>query len=100
MNYYLREINRSFADFVLLGILEDKTVPGIGESHEGLALAHGCSTLDGIRWREGDGRQLNGDEFESRHLGKCKLIKEEEAQRVIIESKQEIKFKALSGFSK
>ena len=98
MNYYLREINRSFADFVLLGILEDKTVPGIGESHEGLALAHGCSTLDGIRWRGRDGKQLNGDEFESRHLGECKLIKEEEARRIIVGSKQEIVFKALSGF--
>jgi hypothetical protein len=93
VSYYLRDIFRSFAILILLEIEEDKSFPGIGESHAGLALAHGYFTLDGIRWRKGDGNKLNGDEFESYHLGGCKLITEEEAQRILVEVEKPIEYK-------
>jgi hypothetical protein len=99
VNYYLREINRSFANFILLGI-EDDSFPVAGEPHRGLALARGCLTLDGIRWRKGDGRQLNGDEFESRHLGECKSITETEAINIMVDSEKEIEYKVLKSFVK
>ena len=97
MSYYLREIFRSFVNLVLLEI-KDKPIPKIGKSHTVSVLAHGCITLDGIRWRSGDGKQLNGEDLESRHLGECRLITEDEAQKILIEIKKPIEYKILKGF--
>jgi len=91
MKYYLREINRSFIDFVLLGIEDDIEFPKVGEDHCDWVLANRYSTLYETIWRKGDGKQLNGNKFESQHLGECKLITDEEAQDILVESEKEIK---------
>ena len=106
MSYYLREIKRTFVDEILLEIEDDpyletlKDAPEIGESHEGLALAHSYKTLTGLVWRKGDGIALSGEPLEARHLGECKLTTEKEAQDILYDSEKEARFKALKSFAK
>jgi|2_EtaG_2_1085320.scaffolds.fasta_scaffold04785_3 hypothetical protein len=106
MSYYLREIKRTFVDEILLEIEDDpyldtlKDPPEVGKSHEGLALAHSYKTLTGTVWRKGDGISLSGGQLEPRHLGECKKITKEEAQKILLESGKEVEHKPLKSFAK
>lgn len=100
MDYYLREIKRSFVDFVLLKIEGDPytDIPTTGESHKSLAIAYSYKTLINTIWRKGDGTTLSGGEFEARHLGECNLITSREARKILFESDKEFEYKALKSF--
>jgi len=100
MNFYLREIKRTFVSLILLEIDDVYDIPIDGEPHECFALAHSYKTLVGIVWRKGDGMTLSGNPLESRHLGECQLITDEEARKILFESESKVEYKALKSFVK